>query len=104
MTTHVIVRGTTVQFLTNFFNSSGVAANPTTAAVFVNYPVTDGGGVSSNTGAIVMTQVVNDWTASWESKMARPGPVHWTVVSSGSSPYSREDGQIKLTANPANPD
>jgi hypothetical protein len=104
MTTSVIVRGTTVQFSTYFFNSSGVAANPTTAAVHVYYPVTDGGGVSSAGAGIAMTKTGNEWTASWESSVARPGPVHWTVVSSGTSPYTREDGMIKLTASPSNPD
>lgn len=105
MATTIVVRGTTIEFNTLFYTASGTSTNPTTAAIYVNYPVTDGGGVNSTTNAISMTQAGNTWSASWESSVAKPGPVYWTVVSSGAvSPFTREDGQIKLTANPANPD
>jgi hypothetical protein len=54
---------------------------------------------------VPMSQSGNTWTASWESRVAQPGPAYWTVVSSGAAgPYTREDGMIKLTANPSNPD
>jgi hypothetical protein len=105
MATTIVVRGTTVQFATTFYTSSGAVTNPTNAAVRVTYPVVDGGGVSSTGAAIAMTGVGNLWTASWESSVAKPGPAYWSVISSGAAgPYTREDGMIKLTANPANPD
>jgi hypothetical protein len=103
MATTIVTRGTTIEFSSLFYTASGTLTSPTNAAVYINYPTTDGGGVNSTT-SVTMTQVGSAWTASWQSYVARPGTAFWTVVSSGTSPYTREDGQLKLTANPANPD
>lgn len=97
-------RGSTILFSTTFYDATGAAATPTGAVVNISYQDIEED--SLLTTSITMTAPgmgQTAWTAEWDSRDAGPGPVAWSIHSTGSAtPFSVEDGRFTLTANNAN--
>lgn len=97
-----ITRGSTVEWFTNFYDPDGDAVNPASAEINIVYPKADG---TSGTETAAMTPPGGSetrWTASWDSRVSAGGTVYWSIKSDPGPPMGVEDGQITLTANPAN--
>jgi hypothetical protein len=97
--TTIVTRGSTIIFTSNFFDVDGEPTNPTGAHLYILYRDTAGVEV---TDEIVMAQSGNDWSASWESSLARGPHAEWHVRSTGSNKAAHE-GVLKLKTNRANP-
>lgn len=98
-----IARGTTVVFLSQFFDEDGNLINPTSAVVNVEYNGCNG--VQQQIPMVAPGTPGGDpvyWSAQWDSRGADPGVVYWSIHSGQPGPYSVEDGQFTLTANKAN--
>lgn len=95
-------RGGTIQWATFFYDFDGVTV-VTPASAFVNISYLDTTG-ATQTVLIPMVNPGNPalrWTAQWDSRGVDPGPVAWSIHSSGST-VAVEDGAFTLTANQAN--
>lgn len=97
-------RGATIQFATNFYNASGVLTQPPGAVVSISFQSLDE--QSNPTVQITMTAPSGGetrWTALWDTRSTGPGPVNFSIHSTGSVvPLSVEDGSFTLKANNAN--
>ena len=97
-------RGATIQFATNFYNASGVLTQPPGAVVSVSFQSLD----EQSTGSALITMTApagaeTRWTALWDTRNVGPGPVNFSIHSTGSIvPLSVEDGAFSLKANNAN--
>lgn len=90
--------GNVVKWTANFMDAGGNPAIPDSAAVYLNYP-----GPSGQLSAVIAMTFQSPsgpWTATWDSSVANRGIVYWSMRSVG--PASAEDGQFRLSANPAN--
>jgi hypothetical protein len=96
-----VVRGSTVAFKVNFTNDLGAPINPSQASVFVSYPDTTG---TRTTTEIVLIQSGNDWTASFDTGISKPGEVTWSAQTKLTTPAAAVDGSFTVTANSANPE
>ena len=100
----VFARGATIQFATNFYNANGVLVQPAGAVVHLSYQATD----EQSNGATSITMTAPSggetrWTALWDTRNVGPGPVNFSIHSTGGSvPLSVEDGAFTLKANNAN--
>lgn len=92
-----VYRGATVRFRTTFYDFDDAIDQPSSAVVRI----------ISNAGAIqeiAMTAPAGDetaWTALLDTRGMTPGPLTWSIHTSG-SPVSVEDGSFILSANTAN--
>lgn len=100
----VFARGATIQFATNFYNANGVLTQPAGAVVSVSYQSLSE--LALSTTQIAMTAPSGSetrWTALWDTRNVGPGPVNFSIHSTGGSvPLSVEDGAFTLKANNAN--
>jgi hypothetical protein len=96
-----VVRGSTVAFKVNFTDDLGAPINPSQASVFVSYPDTTG---TRTTTEIVLTQSGNDWTASFDTGISKPGEITWSAQTKLTTPAAAVDGSFTVTANSANPE
>lgn len=100
--TQIMVRGATIQFATNFYDVNGALVQPDSATVNV-LPANASAPVS-----IVMSPPSGSesrWTALWDTRnVAAPQTVYWSIhTGTGDpAPVTAEDGQLTLSANPAN--
>lgn len=97
-----LVRGSTVQWATNFYDAGGEIVQPSSATINVVYPI-DGGQTASET--VTMDAPAGDetrWIGEWDSRVSLAGTIYWSIKSDPGPPMGVEDGQLTLTANPAN--
>lgn len=100
----VFARGATIQFATNFYDANGTLVQPAGAVVSISYQATTEQALG--TTQITMTApsgAETRWTARWDTRSVGPGPVNFSIHSTGSVvPLSVEDGAFTLKANNAN--
>lgn len=100
----VFARGATIQFATNFYDASGALTQPPGAVVSLSYQSVSEQDIS--TALVTMTAPHGSetrWTAQWDTRNVGPGPVNFSIHSTGSVvPLSVEDGSFSLKANNAN--
>lgn len=91
----------TIQFAETFLDLNGQPTNPASAMLYITYPIA---GNATETISIAMTQSdpLSPWTAIWESEVAQPGTVLWSIKTGGGSPYAATDGNFTIGANAAN--
>lgn len=95
------VRGSTVTLIaTNFLDRDGAATTPAAVTAYLDYPTGNRCRAQSN---YAMTENSGEWTYDWDSSIAAPGTVFWSVRAEGDDNFA-EDDQFQLTANIANPD
>jgi hypothetical protein len=100
---NIINRGGTVTFSTTFYDPLGNITQPQSAVVNIIYPTPTGTTADVEIQMTGPTAPAVAWTAEWDSRPAGAGTVYWSIHSGGTSPpYAVEDGQLLLTANPAN--
>jgi hypothetical protein len=92
------IRGSIVFFTAAFVDKAGAPVTPDKAAV--NLVFRDHDKVQQRV-TVPMTVGGNVAEASWDSSVAMPGPVHWSVKGTGVNAIV-QDGSFKLTANDAN--
>jgi len=97
-------RGATLQFSTTFYDVNGNIIQPAGATINIVYLSADDS--TQQTMSLTMTPPAAPavtWTATWDTRNIGPGVVSCSVHSiAAAPPYSVEDFQITLTANPAN--
>lgn len=105
-------RGSTILFeAETFLDASGAAITPTTVTLYITYPSSPGASYGSSTrGApgttdvdYAMTDSSGVWSYEWDSSVAYPGTVYFSINAAGSDVVVK-DGAFQLQANPANPD
>lgn len=95
------VRGSTILFTASaFVNASGATIVPTAVTLTIEYPA---GSTSTQEVTYEMDEDSGEWTAEWESYVAYPGTVYWSITAEGSDDVTK-DGELQLSANIANPD
>jgi hypothetical protein len=95
-------RGTTIQWSSIFYDFSRAVTQPSAATVEITYidpTETEEISVSIPMTPPQLGQVA--WTAMWDSSLAAPGPVTWSIRSDP-APRSTQDGRFMLVANTAN--
>lgn len=98
MLTQTIVRGNIVEILTTFDDTEGNEVTPTQAVVTISFLNSSG---IREADEIDMEQDSDGvWTAFWESHVALPGRVYWSVLAF--DPSSADEGYFELSGNPAN--
>lgn len=96
------VRGTTIPFGTTFYSSPNVPTLPSSATLRVYYIDTSNAVETDVIPMTAPTPPAVTWMAIWESRVARPGYVSYSLHNDDQSPYAVEDGAFMLTANSAN--
>ena len=94
------VRDSTVRLKFNFFDHLGDPLNPTTARVTISYMPTDGS--DPTFVSYSLTQDGNDWTYSWDSRVAAPGVIQAHAETTDPVPVASVDAEFRLKANRAN--
>jgi hypothetical protein len=92
------IRGSIVFFTAAFVDKAGAPVNPNKAAVNLVFRGSD---KVQQTVTMSMQISGNVAEASWDSSVAMPGPVHWSVKGTGVNAIV-QDGSFTLTANEAN--
>ena len=101
--TTVLRRGGTAFFTTTFYDENGNVVQPFSATINIVYPdQTSGGTDSALVDMVGPTGPAVTWTAQWDSRIAGPGAVSWSIHSDPGPPFAVEDGEFVLKANPAN--
>lgn len=101
-TSRTLFRGSTVRFKTTFYDFDGVTVvQPASALVRIKK------NADTVILEIAMTPPVNPaadpaWTAEWDTRGVAPGPVFWSIHTSGPPAVAVEDGNFTLSANAAN--
>lgn len=94
------VRGQTILWTVEFTDARGDAFTPGSASLRVRYY--DAAENSAEIDELIMVEDDGEWTCVWESAQAKPGPVHWSIRTSGGGDVEAIDGVFRLTANEAN--
>lgn len=92
------VRGSMVFFTAAFADRTGAPVQPDSATLYLVFR--DSTRVERK-GVIFMTVTGNVAEASWDSSVAAPGLVTWSVKGQGANAIV-QDGSLTLTANAAN--
>lgn len=95
-------RGSTVEFEVTFYDPDDNVVQPPSAQVNIVYPLSAGG---TGDQVIAMVPPISpdvDWTAEWDSRVAAPGTVFYSVKSGAPVPIGVADGSFALSANVAN--
>lgn len=93
-------RGATVHFSVTFRDADGNLTTPDSATVKLKFRLAAGGiGTDSKT---LEPDGGNNWKATWDSSVARPGLVSWSLRSLQGSDKIADDGAFTLLANSAN--
>src|SRR5712671_658157 len=103
-TTQTQFRGATLQFSTTFFDVNGNIVQPAGAVInLVFFSADDSSQQTLALNMIPPTPPATAWTVLWDTRNVGQGVVSCSVHSvSASPPYSVEDFQVNLSANPAN--
>jgi len=107
----VFARGQRIPFTHSFYDSSGDLTQPQEALLRIDYP-TSGWPFRGLTDSTTITMTVTTTTvttacdyltfkATWNSAVAYPGPVHWSITATDLS-VSVKDGDFTLRGNRAN--
>lgn len=99
MTTQVLFRGSAVRFETTFVDADSVPVIPSSAKVYLTFTKIDG--TVEDKLPLTMAQSAGVFFVQWDSSVAAPGPVYYSVRSQG--PAIADDSDFTLAANPANP-
>jgi hypothetical protein len=92
-------RGSTIHFAATFTGADGQPATPTSAKVTLKFkPVAGGPGSVS----LDLANSSGVWKASWDSSVAKPGLVAWSVRATDGSEIIVGDDVFTLSANAAN--
>lgn len=92
-------RGATIQFATTFYDANKNVMNPPGAVITLHFL----DGTQATITMVAPSGPQTQWTAQWDSRGQQPGPVSFSVHSTGPGiPYAVDDGQFTLTANNAN--
>jgi hypothetical protein len=101
----IVVRGTTVQFSTNFYDVNGDLTQPATATINIVYSTAAEDNLSTKVAMTPPGGDVTTWTALWDTRgvLARR-TIYWSIHTGSSAPIpvAVEDGEFQLDANPAN--
>lgn len=98
----IIIRGTTVQFSTNFYDINNNLVQPDSATINI-LPAGD-----NDQTSIAMTPPAagsSQWTALLDTRnMSAPQAIYWSIHTGTDDPIPvvAEDGNFLLVANPAN--
>ena len=92
------VRGSMVFFDTAFVDKAGAPASPDTAVLHLVFRDSEH---DEQRTTVSMSIAGNVASASWDSSVAMPGLVLWSVKGTGSNAIV-QDGSFTLTANDAN--
>lgn len=96
------IRGSTVTLKASRFpDGSGAEVAPTSVSFRLDYP---GNSRVRETVAIAASEDDGVWSATWDSSVAFPGTVFYSVLATDGSADAVSDNEFQLTANPANPD
>jgi hypothetical protein len=105
-TTQIVIRGTTVQFSTNFFDVNGAKVQPDDATINIVYAsVAAGAGQTLSVPMVPPAGSVTTWTALIDTRgWASPQTVFWSIHTGMNDPIpvAAEDGNFNLQANAAN--
>lgn len=93
-------RGATVSFSVEFLDATGAVTSPASAILSLSYPTVAGGRTAVD---VTLTQVGNDWTATWDSRVAGEGVVFGHVRTPSPIPVSASNLEFALVTNRANP-
>jgi hypothetical protein len=107
----IFARGQRIPFTHSFYDSSGDLTQPQEATLRVNYPTsgwphrgfTEGTTITMTVTTTTVTTASDYLTfkATWNSVVAYPGPVHWSISASDLS-LAVKDGEFTLRGNRAN--
>jgi hypothetical protein len=94
------VRGSTLFFSATCLDASGAPVTPDSANLYLVYVSTAGNNAKET---VPMTIAENVVSAEWESSVAAATfKLYWSIRAVGSDTIVK-DGELSLTANPANP-
>lgn len=98
-----ITRGSTIQFSTIFYDVNGNVTQPSGAVVEIECITPQGSATTLQLTMIGPMAPATNWTALWDTRGTGPGPVQYSVHSTGpEAPYAVGDGKFSLTADNAN--
>lgn len=96
----IFVRGSTLYFSAPCKGPDGNPVTPDSANLYLAYSPVSGSGRSKTTVAMAITD--NVVSAEWDSSVAAPAAVRWSVKAQAGSEKIVMDGELTLTANEAN--
>jgi hypothetical protein len=102
MATQIFFRGATAFFSTTFYDINGNITQPPGATLSILYQNETFNPTTALIPMMGPTGSQTAWTAQWDSSLAGPGTVQWSVSTTGGPPRSVQDGFFVLTANAAN--
>lgn len=100
--TEVLIRGSTVQWFTNFYDGDDEIIQPLGAVVVISYPIPANATSLVEIAMTAPSGAETRWTAQWDSRGAATGIVYWSIHSTPGPPFAVEDGSFEFQANPAN--
>ena len=90
-----------IEFASTFLDEDGAATIPASVEIVVSY-INAAGTRTTATMDMEDDTSGGEFTAMWDSSVAKKGRVHWAVRAT--NPPGAEDGFFDLSANLANPD
>ncbi len=96
-----IIRGNLVEFASTFLDDAGEETFPAAVVLTVSF-INSAGTRESVTIDMEDDTSGGEFTAVWDSSVAKRGRVHWAVRAT--DPAGAEEGIFDLAANLANPD
>lgn len=95
-------RGATIHFSSTFKDDAGDPMAPNSAKVNVRYRSDDD--ASYDDELLDLEDAGGGmWRVTWDSSVARPGPVYWSARATDGTEVIVKDGSFVLAANQANP-
>jgi len=96
-----IVRGTTINFSSDFYAANGARLEAGNASLRLFYRV---GGVAANTTIVMDKQSNGTWFAEWQAANIDTGMVEWTVTGvGGGGSQAVTAGTINIIGNRSTP-
>lgn len=93
-------RGATVAISVTFRDAAGAVTHPTAASAYLSFMSV---AMVLTSATVTLTKVGDNWTATWDSRVAAAGVVHGHIRSATPLPLSASDFNFVLEANPSNP-
>lgn len=101
----IVIRGTTVQFSTTFYDVDDDLTQPDNATINIVYATTTAIGQTASVPMVPPTPPATNWTALWDTRgLTAPQVVYWSIHTGNNDPVPvvAEDGFFRVTANQAN--
>lgn len=97
-----VIRGNSVQFSAQFFDSNNTVVVPNTAIVCLSYY---SNGASQAANVSLISGANNTWFGTWSTMNVDATPVDWTILALDGANNSlvATEGQFRVVSNKANP-